>query len=113
MNTSIARSTNFTPLGALMNGDAPEGVIVVFTPPIERRDLSVSVNVDLDIKLIIDISKIASLVFAAWLVRHVRGRGREIEVRINGNQIPKNETEAIEFVAREVEKENQRDGQRQ
>jgi len=113
MSTSLALTTSFSPLGALLNGDAPEGVRVLFTPPIERRDISVAVNVNLDIQLVIDVSKIAAIVFAAWLVRSVRSRGREIEVQINGKQLSKNETEAIEFVAREIEKQRGSDGQKQ
>ena len=112
MNTSLALSTNFPPLGALLNGDAPDGIRVLFTPPIERRDISVSVNVNFDIQLVIDASKIAAIIFAAWFVRHIRGRGRDIEVRLNGKQIPKDETEAIEFVVREIENQSRGDDQK-
>ena len=102
MKKSIALTTDFPVLGSFLSGTAPEGVRVEFTPPIERRALDINIAVNLDIQLVIDISKIAGIVFAAWLVQSIRGRKREIEVRVNGKQLPKNQAEAIEFVAREI-----------
>ena len=69
----------------------------------EYRGFDVSMNVNVDIKIIVDISKIAAIVFAAWVVRHVRKSNREIDVSFNGKELPKNETEAIEFIANEIE----------
>ena len=89
-------------IGSLLSGAAPDGVSVEFTPPLEHRALDVNIAINLDINVIVDISKISAIVFAAWLVGRVRGGKREIEVRINGKQLPKNEAEAIEFVTREI-----------
>lgn len=69
----------------------------------ERRDFNFNVAVNLDIKLVIDLTKISAMVFAAWFVGRIRGRNREIEVHLNGKQIPKDETLAIEFIAKEVQ----------
>jgi hypothetical protein len=102
MNISLTLTTDFPILGSFLSGTAPEGVSVEFSPPVERRAIDVNVTVNLDVNLIIDISKIAGIIFATWLVRSIRDRKREIEVRINGKQLPKNEAEAIEFVTREI-----------
>ena len=59
--------------------------------------------VNIDIQIIIDVTEISSIIFAAWLIRSVRASKRNTRTRVNGKDLPENDADAITFVAKEIE----------
>ncbi|MEA2014341.1 MAG: hypothetical protein U9N38_03430 [Thermodesulfobacteriota bacterium] len=102
MNKLILISTDQPFLYQRLNGDLPAGVNIISPPPIERRGLGA---VNIDITLTIDLTKIASLAFAIWLCKRLMGSNRAIDANINRKQIPVDQSKAIDFVKKEVERE--------
>jgi hypothetical protein len=84
--------------------DAPEGVRVI-APPItgHRSGLELHVNVELDIKLIVDVAKIGSVAAALWLVERIRRSKLDLRPRINGKELPKGDDEAVKMIKDAIE----------
>jgi hypothetical protein len=79
--------------------DAPEGVRVI-APPItgQRSGFELHVNVDLDIKLIVDVAKIGSAAAALWVIERIRRSKIDLRPRINGKELPKGDDEAVKML---------------
>ncbi len=100
----ISISTNLPPLHSFLNSELPEGVKIVSEPPIETRGApDFNIDVSIDIKLVVDLTEIASLVFATWLIKRVGIFKGNHKININGKQIPVNKPDAIELITKEIE----------
>jgi hypothetical protein len=105
MDKYITISTTHPALYGLLKSDLPEGVRIISEAPMERRSFDWNITISFDIKFTIDLTYIAAVAFAIWLSKHIRRPKREIETKINGKQIPIDQSEAIEFIAKEIEHE--------
>jgi hypothetical protein len=105
MNRRITISTTEPALYMFLKADLPEGVTIISVPPIERRSIDWNISVNINITLAIDLTTITIPALAIWLFTHIRRRRREIKAEINGKQFPGDQSEAIDFVAKEVEHE--------
>ncbi len=112
MNKEIIISTSQTFLYSFLNADLPEGVNIISEAPIERRGIDWNISVNFDIKLTIDLTKITAFAFATWLFNRIRRPKKEIEININCKQIPIDQTEAIEFIKKEIENKQQEEDKR-
>ncbi len=106
MLKEIVINSNFQHLGSLLESDIPEGISVVPSGAsvIERRNLDFNVVVNVDVKLIIDVGKISSVVAAIWLAKKF-AKNRKFKIGVNGNAIPENEAETIKLIKQEIEKQ--------
>jgi hypothetical protein len=103
MKKQISITTNLLPLYGLLNNELPEGVSIISTPPREGRGgPGWDVTVNIDIQLVIDLSKIAPYVFAGWLIKNSNKLPGKHHVNINRKQIAVDDPKAIEHVANEI-----------
>jgi hypothetical protein len=109
MPKQLIVETNFPPLASALSRSAPLGVVVTSRQPMEKRGIDVNMTINLDVKLLIDLTKISAIVCATWLARSIRRGKPEIKVRLNGKNIPEDEAAAIKFIAREIGSERQND----
>ena len=68
-----------------------------------HRAVDFDVAVNFDIQLTVDITKISVFAFATWLVNKSRTMKGDHHININGKQISPNNSEAIDFVTKEIE----------
>lgn len=108
MIKQLSITTNQPALHSFLNADIPEGIKIISAPPIEKRGIDWNIVVNLDINLRIDLTKITAIAFALWLLKRIRRPQKEIEIKINRKQIPINQSEAIEFITKEIEHEQQK-----
>lgn len=102
MNKELLITTDLPALYGLLNSDLPDGVKLISEPPIERRGgVEWNISVNFDIKVTIDLAKIAAPVFAIWLFKRTGILNKKIY--INHKQVPIDEAKAIEFVTKEIE----------
>jgi hypothetical protein len=97
----IIVTANFQHLGSLISSDAPQGVSVIFEPPVERRAVDFNVVVNVDITLAIDLGTVSVAVVSAWLVRHFHKKSK-LEITVNGKEVPKIESQAKELIENEI-----------
>ena len=104
MAFKITVSSGNLRLYRILQSDLPEGVEIVSPPPKETRDWGTAYSADINIEIVVDISVIAKVAFATWLIRACtkRPRGNE-KINVNGKQISVNDPRAIEFVTKEIE----------
>jgi len=107
MKKLITISTTHPALYGLLNADTSEGINIISEPPIQKRSIDWNIAVNIDITLTIDLTKITALGFAIWLLNHIGRTKREIETNINRKQIPVDQREAIEFITKEIDHEQQ------
>jgi len=100
MNKQISITTDNPALHSLLSADLPDGVIIISGLP-EKRDSGVIVNID--INLVVDLTKIATYVFAAWLIKRARILRGNHKINIDSQQISVNDPKAIELVTKEIE----------
>lgn len=87
MKKQISITTNLSPLYSVLNSELPDGVLVVSEPPVERRgSVGWDVAINIDIQLVIDLSKIASYILAGWLIKRCRDLPGKHYVNINKKQ---------------------------
>jgi len=104
MEKQISITTNLSPLYSLLNSDLPEGVLIVSEPPIERKGgPGWDVAINIDIQLVIDLSKIAPYILAGWLINRCRILRGKHYININRKQISVDDPKAIESVTKEIE----------
>ena len=101
MNKQISITTDNPALQGFFSADLPDGVIIISGRPPERRDLDVIVNIE--INLVIDLAKIAKVVFVAWLINRARLLKGNHKININSQQISVDDPEAIELVTKEID----------
>ena len=111
MDRHITISTTEPALHMFLMVDLPEGVKIISKPPTQRRSIDWNVSFNVNITLAIDLTTITIPALAIWLFTHIRRQRREIEAKINGKQFPIDQSEAIEFIAKEIEhkQKNQND----
>ena len=104
MALKITASSGNSRLYRILQSDLPEGVKIVSPPPKETRDWGTPYSVSINIEIVADLSVIAEVAFATWLIECCtkRPRGNE-KININGKQISVNDPEAIELVTKEIE----------
>ena len=104
MKKQISITTNFSPLYGLLNNELPDGVSIISVPPIERRGgPGWDVAVNIDIQLVIDLSKIAPYVVAGWLIKKCNRLPGKHHININRKQITVDDPKAVESVAYEID----------
>ncbi len=101
MRKQITITTNNPLLYGFLNADTPIGVKIISEPPTERRGVDFGVVINID--FVIELARISEVLFIAWLIkRSERVRGKHT-VNINNKQIPIDDPEAIELIAKEIE----------
>jgi hypothetical protein len=101
MRKQTTITTNNPLLHGFLNADTPIGVKIISEPPTERRGVDFGVVINID--FVIELSRISEVLFIAWLIkRSERIRGKHT-VNINNKQIPIDDPEAIELIAKEIE----------
>ena len=101
MKKQISITTNNPVLHGFLNADTPIGVKIISEPPTERRGVDFGVVINID--FVIDLARISEVLFIAWLnKRSERIRGKHT-VNINNKQIPIDDPEVIELIAKEIE----------
>jgi len=107
MEKQISITTNLSPLYGLLNSELPEGVLIVSEPPIERRGgPGWDIAINIDIQLVVDLSKIAPYILAVWLINRCRKLPGEHYININRKKIAVDDPKAIENVKTEIENKN-------
>jgi len=90
--------------------DAPAGIQVIRPPISMQRSFDVQhVNVDIDIKLTIDLTAIASLAAAQWIIDRIRRSKIDLHPRINRKKLPPNDADAVKMIADTIDEEHQKD----
>jgi hypothetical protein len=101
MRKQTTITTNNPLLHGFLNADTPIGVKIISEPPTERRGVDFGVVINID--FVIELARISEVLFIAWLIkRSERIRGKHT-VNINNKQIPIDDPEAIELIAKEIE----------
>ena len=99
MNKKISIKTDNPALYGLLNSDLPDGVQIISDSPYEGRGIELSLTTDVQIS--VDLEAVTKNDFAAWLINRVRVlKGNH---KINRQQIPFDNPEAIELITREIE----------
>jgi len=104
MKKRISIITDNSVLYSALNADTPNGVKIISKPPIEQRGDGLHyyqfvINID----IVVDVAKILPYVFAAWLIKRSKILEGKHNVNINNKQIPVDDPEAIELIAKEIE----------
>jgi hypothetical protein len=98
MKKQISITTNNPLLHGFLNADTPIGVKIISEPPTEGRGVDFGVVINID--FVIDLARISEVLFFAWLIkRSERIRGKHT-VNIHNKQIPIDDPEAIELIAK-------------
>ena len=99
MNKKISIKTDNPALYGLLNSDLPYGVQIISDSPHEGRGIELSLTTD--IQIVVDLAAIEKHDFVAWLISRVRVlKGNH---KINRQQIPLDNPEAIEFITEEID----------
>ena len=99
MNRKISIETDNLALYGLLNSDLPDGVQIISDSPYIGRDFELSLTTD--IQIAVDLEAITKNDFTAWLINRVRVLNGNH--KINRQQIPVDNPEAIELITREIE----------
>jgi hypothetical protein len=99
MNRKISIETDNPALYGLLNSDLPDGVQIISDSPYIGRDFELSLTTD--IQIAVDLEAITKNDFTAWLINRVRVLNGNH--KINRQQIPVDNPEAIELITREIE----------
>ncbi|MFH2047042.1 MAG: hypothetical protein ABIK92_18085 [Pseudomonadota bacterium] len=103
INKHISIITNCQALQPYLNSDIPDGVKITSPPPREKRGLDFNITVNLDIQLVIDLTKITATALAAWIVKKSLAMKGNHRVNINGKQISVDGPKAIDLITNEIE----------
>jgi hypothetical protein len=107
MNLDV--KTNFPLMSAYLNGDLPDGVRITSGPSyLTRSAPDFNVDINITVSLVVDLAKIAPFVFAAWLVKRTRSAKGNHQIHIKGKQIPVEQSDAIDLIAKEIDSEQQK-----
>ena len=101
MNRKISIETDNPALYGLLNSDLPYGVQIISDSPYEGRGIKLSLTTD--IQIVADLVKIEKDNFVAWLISRTRVLEGNHKIKINRQQIPVNDPEAVELITKEIE----------
>ena len=101
MNKKISITTDTPALYGLLNSDLPYGVQIISDSPYEGGGFELSRTTD--IQIVADLVKIEKDNFVAWLISRTRVLEGNHKIKINRQQIPFDNPEAIEFITGEIE----------
>lgn len=106
MKNNLVITTDFQHLGELLSSTSPDGVEVNYEPIVESRSFDVNITSNIDVSLVIDLTKITTTVAAAWLLKHLQRRV-DFKIKINGKDWPRIEADAKKLLESEInQKEN-------
>lgn len=101
MQSTITITTDSPHFYSFLKHDMPDGVKIISEQPLQHRGAGVSINVD--IQLVIDVAQITPYLVAAWLAPKCLKAIGHCNMNINRKQLPIDQANAIEFVAKEIE----------
>ena len=103
MNKIISITTDNPALYGFLKSNLPDGVQIISDSPYEGRGIDIVIATD--IKIVIDLAVIAKYAFAVWLIKYARTLKGKHKININRQQIPVDDPEAVDLIAREIEDE--------
>jgi hypothetical protein len=103
MNKKISIKTDNPAIYGLLNFDLPYGVQIVSESPYKGGGFNLSRTTD--IQIVADFTKIEKDNFVAWLISRTRLFEGNHMIKINRQQIPVNNSEAVELLIKEIEDE--------
>ncbi len=95
-------------LHAVLAGDCPSGVRLVSPPPVFTRSFDVSVHLNFDIKITVDLGLISVTAFAAWLVRRASALKGVHRIEHDGKHVSIDDADAPEVIANKIQNEHDR-----
>ena len=103
MNKKISITTDSPALYGFLNSDLPHGVQIISDSPYKGRGIEVALTTE--IQIVADLVKIEKDNFVAWLISRTRVLEGNHKIKINRQQIPVNDPEAVELLTKEIENE--------
>ena len=103
MNKKISIKTDNPALYGLLNSDLPYGVQIVSDSPYKEGGFELSRTIDFQI--VANLATIEKDNFIAWLISRTRLFEGNHMIKINRQQIPVNNSEAVELLLKEIEAE--------
>ena len=103
MNKKISIKKDNPALYGLLNSDLPYGVQIISDSPYEGRGIKLSLTTD--IQIVADLAAIEKDNFVAWLISRTRLFEGDHKIKINRQQIPVNNPEAVKLLIKEIEDE--------
>ena len=109
MQSNVSLSTDYSRLYMFVASAPPDGVEIKSSAPPFTKGFDLSVEIDINI--VVDLTKIAAVAFSVWLADKLASasRNRRINVAINGKHIPEIEADAVKLITCEVENNAQND----
>ena len=99
MNKKISIKTDNPALYGLLNSDLQDGVQIISDSPYEGRGIELSLTTDIQIS--VDLEAVTKNDFVVWLINRVRVLNGNH--KINRQQSPVDNSEAIELITRAIE----------
>ena len=97
----ISIKTDNPALYGLLNSDLPCGVQITSKSPYKGGGFELSRTTDINI--MVDFAKIEKDNLVAWLISRTRLFEGDHKIKINRQQIPINDSEAVELLIKEIE----------
>jgi hypothetical protein len=101
MNKKISIKTDNPALYGLLNSDLPYGVQIVSDSP--YKDGGFELSRTIDIQIVANLAAIEKDNFVAWLISRTRLFKGNHMIKINRQQMPVNNSKAVELLLKEIE----------